>query len=109
MFGLRVLLMGLARISGGGGAHADSKHLWLSVDVSKSTYIHYQPLNGRQTPSEPVLVSVESPSGDNEDPTPNSSDRSSRQVAPCTSHEPAALEHEQVRYAVQEISAYAGN
>lgn len=93
VFGLRVLLIGLARTSGGGGAHADSKHLWLSVDVSKSTYIHYQPLNRRESPSEPVLVSVEPPSGDNEDPTPNSSDRSGRQVAPCTSHEPAALQH----------------
>lgn len=101
--------MGLARTSGGGGARAYSEDLRLSVDVSKRIYLHYQPLNGRATPSEPVLVGVESPVGDNEDPAPHSSDRSSRQVAPCTSHEPAALEHEPVRYAVQEISAYAGN
>lgn len=91
-FDLRVLRVRLERPSGGGGASADSKSLWLSIDISER-YKHRRPPNRTAFPSQVLPVHEEQPISNSECTATN---RSNEQAASNASHE-AALEKKPVR------------
>lgn len=89
-FDLRVLRVRLERPSGGSGVSADSKSLWLSIDISER-YKHRRPPNRTAFSSQILPVDEEQHISNNEHNVTNPSDRSSKQTAMDVSHDSEAV------------------